>query len=258
MKQILLSTLFTIGSASCLMAQDVIYTANGNRLENAQLTSVTEDKVSFVVQKPDKVSTFSFQRKNVLVAFNRMGNFLVISELGDDLPQAQQRLQSYLTAPPRPKDVDFLIKAVPLSVIPVSISYESDVVVNYKTHDGQSASIPKAELVGILYRNGKHVLFRDPSEVAPLLTEVRNMINTERATSTQSPKVIPVPPQVAHKDSTLQGTKTQPLQVSKIDTSLVIDSNKVTSNTESNKLSETDYQSYRKKPCKRWMSSFRI
>ena len=143
-----------------------------NKLDNARLTSVSEDRISFDVERTDKTNQYSFQRQNVLIAFSRSGNFLIISELGDDLARAQQRLQSFLTSPPRNANTDYLIRAVPLTVIPATVSYESESVINYKTADGKPASIPKAELIAVLYRDGRHALLRRADEATPLLSAV--------------------------------------------------------------------------------------
>ncbi len=211
MKKLSLSTLFVICSLLTLSAQDIIYTSNGNRLENAQLTELTEDRVSFTV-KQDKVKTYSFQRQNVLIAFSRTGNFLVIEDLSSDLAQAKQQLQAYLSAPPRSNDKDYLVKAIPLTVIPALISYESDDVVNYKTIDGKSASIPKSELVAIIYRNGNHKLLREVSEVAPLLKDVAKQINEGIPTANVQPAVVSVSPE-PQKISTQQDNSAADLQI---------------------------------------------
>jgi len=201
MKQTLLATLFFLVFPLVLSAQDAIYTANGNRISDAQLTGLTEDKVTFTVQRDGKASTFNFQRANVLFAFSRTGNFLVISDLSGDLTKAQQQLGAYLSAPVRAGGREYLIRAVPLTVIPATIAYESDAVVNYKTAEGKSASIPKSELVGILYQDGRHLLLREAAEIAPLLKDIGGQIKGETlaakpqpaAPTASSPEPLPTP-----------------------------------------------------------------
>lgn len=188
-----LRTLFLIFSwPSMLYAQDAIYTANGNRLENAHLTDVTEDRIMFTVQQPDKLSTYTFQRQNVLVAF-RKGNFLIVSKLSDDLTKAKQELQTFLTTTAW-QDKDYLLKAVPFQLIPAKIAYENDAIVNYLTNDGKSASISKGELIAILYSDGHHSLIRDPVEVTPLLAALTKPIGSSPATTVpQTPTKTPTP-----------------------------------------------------------------
>ena len=181
MKKCLLFALLTFSLLSRLSAQDVIYTASGNRLPDARLISATEDKVTFTVQQ----RTLSFQRQTLLVAFSHTGNFQIISELSVDPVQAQQQIQAYLSTPIITGDYDYLVKLVPLSVIPAKISYESDVAVNYKTHTGSSASISTNELAMILYHDGKHKLLRDAADVVGLLPEVRKKIKEPDTTQTQ-------------------------------------------------------------------------
>lgn len=192
MKQNLLLLFFLASLTSSLYAQDAIYTANGNRLNNAQLTDLTEDRVTFTVQQADKLSTHNFQRQNVLVAF-RKGNFLIINGLSPDLAKAKQELQTFLTTTAW-QNKDYLIQAVPFKVISAKISYENDAVVNYVTDGNKSASISKGELIAILYNDGRHSLIRDPSEATPILAEINKQAigqsNAQNA-STQPGAVIP-------------------------------------------------------------------
>lgn len=250
MKQILFSTLFFLYFSLPVFAQDIIYTANGNRLENAQLTDVTDDRILFTVQKSDKTSSVSLQRQNVLFAFNRKGNFLAISSLSSELAQAKKQLQGFLAAPARPTRNDFLVKAVPFEVIPAIIVYNNDVV-NYKTQDNKSAAINKSELVAILYHDGHHELLRAPTEVAPLLIDIQKLLDntvsgasTPAAVSTNNtvPSTPPAPIGNSTPNSSLekvtenQQTFVEPLAPSASST----DAGKPT-------LNEADYQLYRKK-----------
>ncbi|MVM36423.1 hypothetical protein GO730_00175 [Spirosoma sp. HMF3257] len=193
MRKALLAIILVLYITTGLLAQDVIYTANGNRLENAQITGLSESKLTFTAQG----KTLTFLRQNILIAFRKNGNFLVISELGDDLTQAEQRLQGYLSAPSRTNDRDYIIKAVPLTVIPASIAYENQTIVNYTTKDGKSASIPKGELIGILYRDGRHLLLRDAIDVAPLLVEVKERLNANSLTVNPQSTIATVNPPVS-------------------------------------------------------------
>jgi hypothetical protein len=176
MKQFFLIVAIILQTSAALLAQDAIYTANGNRLDGARLIGISETSASFVVGNSDRADTLVLLRENLLIAFNKIGNYLVISELEDDLSLAQFRLDTFLTAPPRSPASDYLITAVPLTVVPAIISYESAALVNYRTQSGESASISKEELIGILYRDGRHALLKDPVTVAPLLIDVRAML----------------------------------------------------------------------------------
>ncbi|GAB3644291.1 hypothetical protein [Spirosoma arcticum] len=192
MKQQLLSAFFFFGLTYTLYAQDAIYTANGNRLNNAQLTNITEDRVTFTVQQSDKLSTHNFQRQNVLIAF-RKGNFLIVNELSSDLDKAKQELQTFLTTTVW-KDKDYLIQAVPFKVISAKISYENDAIVNYVTDDKKSASISKGELIAIFYSDGRHSLIREASEATPILAGVNKQdigVSSGQTTSAKSAAVSP-------------------------------------------------------------------
>jgi hypothetical protein len=185
MKQQLLVFFFLIGLSPVLYGQDAIYTANGNKLENARLTDIADDRITFTVQQSDKLSTYSFQRQNILVAF-RKGNFLVISNLSTDPAQAKKELETFLTTTVW-QDKDFLLRAVPFEVIPAKISYENDAVVNYLTNDGKSASISKGELLAILYSDGRHNLIREANDVAPILATVQKPVGATSTSNQSSP-----------------------------------------------------------------------
>ena len=233
MKQTILSFFLFLGLLSTLRAQDAIYTANGNRLDNARITDLTDDRVMFTVQQNDKLNTFSFQRQNVLVAF-RKGNFLIIDKLNPDLTQAKRELQTFLTIPAW-QDKDYLLRAVPFGIITAKIAYENDAIVNYTTSDGKSASISKGELIAIFYRDGRHSLIKDPSEAAPLLADLTKPFGTSDAQTAAPQPTVPVAKEPA---PVIQSAPEQPQRISQpMPTPQV---NKLV-------LSDTDYQNYRKK-----------
>ncbi|MFD2570174.1 hypothetical protein ACFSUS_05980 [Spirosoma soli] len=222
------------------MAQDVIYTANGNRLPNARITDITDDRVVFSVLKDNVPSTYSLQRQNVLVAF-RKGNFLVVSKLSPELDQAKQELQTFLTTTVW-QDKDFLLRAVPFEVIPAKISLENDDIVNYLTNDGKSASISKGELIAIFYKDGRHSLIREATEIAPILATVQKPLS---ANSTA------VPPQTTN---VTPASAPEPAPIKKPDLEATVpsansDSPSATPARPTSKLvlSEEEYQQYRKK-----------
>lgn len=191
-------------TAACLLlfvvattapAQDVIYFENiGGSLPNARIASVTDDKIGLTVERDGVQKDYLFGRERVLLAFTKAGNYLLVSELSTDVTLARQQLQTFLNAPPRADGNDYLIRAVPLSVIPARISYESAEVVNYKTPSGNAASIGKGELIGILYKDGRHLLTVTAIEAAPLLTEVRASLNPAGKTAEPSAPVVFGPP----------------------------------------------------------------
>ena len=154
-------------------AGDAIYFANGDRFKNAQLVSVTADKVKFTVKRGEVLTNYTYGRDNVIMAFTQEGNYLIIKDVSGDFNQADQQLKDFLMAPARTAPTDLLVRRVPLEVLRGLISYESDDVVNYQPASGGAASISKNELLMILYRDGKHQILSDPNEIAPILTELR-------------------------------------------------------------------------------------
>ena len=158
-------------------AGDAIYFANGDRFKNAQLVEVTADKVKFTVKRGDILTNYTYGRSNVLLAFTQEGNYLVVSDISNDIDQANGQLKDFLMAPARIAPTDLLIRRVPLEVLRGTISYESQEVVNYQPvtngTPGGAASISKNELLMIFYRDGKHQILTDPNEIAPILSGLR-------------------------------------------------------------------------------------
>ncbi|GAB3709465.1 hypothetical protein GCM10027592_45620 [Spirosoma flavus] len=178
-------------SNSHTWAQDVIYfSSDGTSVADARLVDLIGDKIVFTVGVDGDAKTHKFGRSSILMAFTKAGNYLLMSELATDLEQAKQQLRTFLEAPPRNDGKDFLIKAVPLTVIPAEITYESDDAVNYKAASGNSASINKVELMAILYRDGRHSIIAPAGDVAPILAESRPSIygSSKPATSVPSSK----------------------------------------------------------------------
>lgn len=191
MKQIILVLFLSVAFTPSLFAQDVIYTRNGNKLDNARITDLTDERVVFTVQQSDKLTTHSFQRDNVLVAF-RNGNFLIVKNLSSDLAQAKLELQKFLTTTAW-SGSDYLLRAIPSEVISAKISYENDAVVNYLTDKGKSASISKGELIAIFYNDGHVSMIRDPSEAIPFLATLPKPIGSVNVQSGSAPPSTPKP-----------------------------------------------------------------
>lgn len=178
-------------------AGDAIYFANGDRFKNAQLVEVTADKVKFTVKRGDILTNYTYGRSNVLLAFTQEGNYLVVSDISNDISQADGQLKDFLMAPARLAPTDLLIRRVPLEVLRGTISYESQEVVNYQPvtngTPGGAASISKNELLMIFYRDGKHQILTDPNEIAPILSGLRPQLIAPGGTPPPEPAPVTEP-----------------------------------------------------------------
>ena len=148
--------------------EDAIYFASGNKVQG-KLEKIEDDNVFFTVMKGDNPVLYSFKKENLLVAFNKNGNFLMISSLSTDTNEAKSQIDKFNQSPTREPKQDLIVKAVPLKVIPCQISYESDVIVNFKLQSGGVGSVNKSELVIILYKDGRHQFILPPEETQDLL-----------------------------------------------------------------------------------------
>lgn len=174
--------------------QDVVYLFLGDQVQEAldtRIEGLTADKIML---RSGKGNVKSLSWTSVLMAFSRQGNFLVISELSTtDLDSAKRQLKAFTDAPLRSDGNDYLIVAKPLSVSAARIVVDNANVLNYKTIEGNSASINKNELLAILYRDGRHKLLKSPIEVAPYLAEIRPDIKNG---GKPIAKATPLPPPV--------------------------------------------------------------
>ncbi|MBO0936704.1 hypothetical protein J2I47_09125 [Fibrella sp. HMF5335] len=179
-------------------AGDAVYFTNGSHYNNAQLLEVTANRVKFTVKRGETLINHNYSRDDVLMAFTQEGNFLVMSDISADIPQADQQLKDFLMAPARKAQTDLMIRRVPLEVLRGNISYESNEVVNYQPVAGGAASISKNELLMIFYRDGKHQVLTDPNELAPILASLRPQLTPETPVPpTPVPVIAPAPPTVA-------------------------------------------------------------
>ncbi len=184
---------------SHLLAQETIYFANGNR-SVGRLAGAEGEKIKLTVVRNGKISNYNLRRENVLLTFTDDGRYLIINSLDTDPAKAQEEIDAFNNAPGPRLPHDLLLKVSPPSVIPGTISYESDEVINYKTTAGASASINKRELAAVFYRNGRHQLLVPPATAVTVLNSTKaEMIRL----STPPPAPAPVATaQVATQKST--------------------------------------------------------
>lgn len=150
---------------SVAYGQDRIWLDNGNPVPG-RLTRAMDGKLEWLAA--DGVPRL-YNKKRFLVIFASNGQFMVVSELNDNVTKAQAQIEMLYKAPIRKVAQDIIIKSVPLTVIGGTISYESDEVINYVTATGSPASIHKEEVAAVIYKDGRHSIVRDVVDVAPLL-----------------------------------------------------------------------------------------
>ena len=166
LQKVVFVIVFGVGFLHLSLAQEAIYLANGTSFP-VRLTEATEESVKYIELKGDRPLKRSFQRENVLLAFNSQGDYLTVSELAQDPASASRQIEEFYRMPASGYDV--LIKASPLKVIVGTISYSSDEVINYKTSEGVSGSINRNELALIVSRNGQHEFLIPVEESIDLL-----------------------------------------------------------------------------------------
>ncbi len=155
-----------------LLAQETIYLANGNRYPG-KLVGTDGDRLRIAVQKGGKTTVYPVRRENVLLVFKQNGNYRLIKDFDDDSLKAQAQIEEFDQAPAPALAYDLLLKTSPATVLPGTISYESDEVVNFKSPKGEAATINKRELAAIFYRDGRHRLVQKTAEVTTAINSTR-------------------------------------------------------------------------------------
>jgi hypothetical protein len=193
MKKSIFITLVGILISAFSYSQDVIYLANGNRLEGVQIVEIADKKVYFMERKGDSEFKRAYKRSGISVIFRADGRYLMMAELDEKPEKAQLQLEEYLKAPVRNVSKDIIIKAKPLKVIIGQISYESDEVINYANDDGNAASINKKDVVIVFYKDGSHQLAREPDEVVAYLTKAQKDLSKAESAIFKPAEVAPEP-----------------------------------------------------------------
>jgi hypothetical protein len=197
LQRVVLIVVFGVGFLHISLAQEAIYLANGTSFP-VRLTEATEESVKYMEQKGDRPLKRSFQRENVLLAFNSQGDYLTVTELAQDPASASRQIEEFYRMPASGYDV--LIKASPLKVIVGTISYSSDEVINYKTSKGVSGSINRNELALIVSRSGQHEFLIPIEESIDLLREASREVKSLKSEP-------PVPGSVAQAEPTAVSAK---------------------------------------------------
>lgn len=168
--KLVLSITFCLTFVS-LYGQDALYFGNGDRME-ATLTGATAERI--LISPVNGGRVVPLRRENVLLAFNKKGNYILIATLSKDVEQAQRQIADFQKAPPRKAVTDLIVRIDPARVLPALIAYESDEIINYQQPGtGAAASINKGQVAAVLYRDGKHKLLQSPATVVVTLNSTR-------------------------------------------------------------------------------------
>ena len=142
--------------------QDVVYLTNQARLEGT-LTELSAEKVSVRVAKGESSVKFTYGADKVIVVVNGRGKFVCMDQLAAMPTDKRNR---FLTQFMDPRDVptyDMLIRNNPATVTYGKVSAATGDVITFTPHNGTTVRIPKADLIGIFYQNGSHLLVAQPS-----------------------------------------------------------------------------------------------
>lgn len=153
---------FSLGIfSSKIFAQDNIYTAEKSIIKG-KIVGFEGENIIYIEEASDKV--VNRKLNTVVVIFNNRGNFLLPDELLTKPENRTEIISEYFNLPQLSTKYDLLIYKNPVDLIRCNITYESEDVVNFKTiKTGEGRTVSKKELLLIIYMNGNHSFFSEPS-----------------------------------------------------------------------------------------------
>lgn len=183
---------------------DLFYLANGTAIPG-QISEADEMSVKYLQPNEERNVVRRWKRENILAIFNSKGAFMMVSDLSKNPEISKRKLQGFYNSAGFKSDV--LIKASPLKVMPVVITYESDEAINYCTENGEAASIGKRELVGVIHKEGKYDALMEVSQAITLLKVASAKIQEILSYGSAVKCVTPPPPPPVKPDTLTEGNK---------------------------------------------------
>lgn len=235
---VFLAISFFLSNIEKTYSQDFIYT-NEKTIVKGKIVGFEAEDLLFIEETTDKVT--SKKLNSIAVLFNQRGNFLLPSELLEKPENRVEVINEYFNAPSLSTKYDLLIYKSPVDVIRCNITYESEDIVNFKTiKTGESRTENKKEILLIIYMNGKHSFFTDPS---PLVGELKllkdkiklKVLDDDNSEDRQAKIVVDKTPQKAPEPA-----PKQVIPSPKTDTVATVAPTMP-------KLNDEEYQTYRKK-----------
>ena len=164
-----------LGVAICALpglglAQDVLYLNDQSRVEGT-LTDLSRERVSVLVNKGSSGVRFTFGADRVLLVVNRRGRFVCLDQLWFMPTDKRTRLVEQFMAGKEALSHDMLIRDNPVQVLYGKITAASGSGLTYLPLNGPPTHVPKANLIGVFYKSGKHeLLTTDTATIGPIAT----------------------------------------------------------------------------------------
>ena len=156
-----------------VLGQESTYFANGSRF-NFRLLEANNSTVQIGESRNGQLVKRNLPRENVILTFNAKGNYLLIADLDSDAIRAANQLTEFYNGSGAKSDI--IITASPVQVIPCTISYKSEELVNYTTSQNVPGSLNQKDIVLIVMKDGQHEFSLPPAEaVTKLMAAKQNM-----------------------------------------------------------------------------------
>lgn len=179
--------------------QESTYFSNGSRF-NFRLLEASSSTVQIGESRNGQVVKRNLPRENVILTFNAKGNYLLIADLDSDATRAANQLTEFYNGSGAKSDI--IITVNPVQVVPCTISYKSEELVNYTTSQNVAGSLNQKDIVLIVMKDGQHEFSLPPAEAVTKLIAVKQ--NIQALFKTEQQTVAPPEPARAVASETRQ------------------------------------------------------
>ncbi|MEZ0540254.1 hypothetical protein [Fibrella arboris] len=194
------ATLLCLGLSTWTMAQDVLYLADQTHVEG-KLISLSHERISVDVKKGESTVKFTYGADRVLVIVNRRGRFVCLDQLWYMPADKRTRFIDQFMSGKEPLTHDMLIRNRPAEVIYGTIKSNQGTTITYTTLKGKSVSMPKSELIGVFYKNGKHELFAEAAVLCDKIDQLGGALPPAVASAPAAAKPKETPPPVVERQA---------------------------------------------------------
>lgn len=184
------------GTPAVSWGQDVLYEADGTAMP-CLLVDFTPQFIKFKRADNPTGPNYSVEKSRLLMAFADNGSYVVFGPEGKDYTNAPSR-QAMLSDSLRLKED--LVVTRDGRVVAGRLTAPDTVSFDLLTADGTTQRLPRAQLVAVLHRDGRHQLLEPPAAVADALRQLDAQVAAHVPDAPRGPSAVLAPPDAAEVD----------------------------------------------------------
>lgn len=173
-RRLLYTALFIGATALAVKAQDQMYLKSG-KVNEWKVTAITPTDIQGNIAANPGVP-YSTTRSNVLLLFNRIGNFLVIPTLNDADPKYQRFKDNFFNGASDAYGKEDRIITTNNDIITGKYTGVDGNSITY-TAQGKDGKIATSDIVVIIFMNGDHKLYSSTNKAFQVLNAIQQQYN---------------------------------------------------------------------------------